>query len=636
MANTIITASFDREATLAEVRSKLGGLNLRHALSVVTKLASRYLWFPDSPELARYTNLLNLSILAKAVVLYASEDGRDLDLSNTNNNDILWLLKAVNSMQWFSRREVDANHCEALTSFLMRQGYARNFLGDHPVATVGRSFWMFYEHISLANDRKIDVNAAMRSVAGVSIHELWVLCAAIYAFYFMECSKDNGLWVFGADKFLDSPKAADVTALLTRAFRTIACTPDEVRQAYFTDAKYRHDGLPDEYWCSEFNILREFPIIALGNDQYCCPFPVFAWMRGTVGFYFDLVNHFGEIEKRKNKKNPNPLDNDMSRLLGDVFQEYVGEQLRSVASLAPHVKPEFTYKVGRQELRTPDWIIDRCPERPMFIECKARRPALQLQTRCTATDRENEVKSVIARAIKQCCVFIANLRGGHVPAIGTAAGRKYVYALVLYQSFPFHAFPKTRQTIDGLATALAPEWAKLRADVTFVPLSVQELEFALRVEKEKGVLIEDQLAAYSRYRESASFVVDEGGCPRFAMHFGDYVNQHWANGLGIGNEMLIRTWNRFSAFLFQELASESITDYHNRSRERWIKEVAYLRWINGGRQDGTHLSDWFASVQEYEELETALGMPPYRHTRMKQYNDIPGGFAGLGSVVAGR
>ena len=25
-------------------------------------------------------------------------------------------------------------------------------------------------------------------------------------------------------------------------------------------------------------------------------------------------------------------------------------------------------------------------------------------------------------------------------------------------------------------------------------------------------------------------------------------------------------------------------------------------------------------------------MPPYRHTRMKQYDDIPEGFAGLGPV----
>jgi hypothetical protein len=631
MSSTIVTASFDREVTLAELRSRLGGLNLRHALSVITKLASRHLWFPDSPELARYANLLNLSILAKAIVLYASDDGRDLDLSDTANNDLRWLLMAVNSMQWFSRAEADADRYEALASFLMRQGYARNFLGDHPVATVGRSFWMFYEHISQATEHGIDVNAAMQSLAGVSVHHLWVLCAAIYAFYFIECSKEGGPWVFGASQFLDSPNAEGISAILTRVLRRIALTPHEVRQTYLTNPKYRHDGLPDEYWCSEFNILRDFPIIALGNDQYCCPFPILAWMRGTVGFYFDLVNHFAEIEKRNNKRNPNPLDNDMSRLLGDVFQEYVGEQLRSIPSLAPHVKPEFTYNVGRQELRTPDWIIDRCPDRPIFIECKARRPAVRLYARCSVADRDKEIKAVIARAIKQCCVFVTNLRNGQV-TVSTASPRKCIFALVLYESFPFHAFPNTRKAIDRLVTALAPEWPSLRVDVTFVPLSVQELEFALLIEQERGILIEDQLEAYAAYRESAPFMVDYGGRPRFSLHFGDFINDRWASGLATKNQLLLRTWERFSAFLFQELSSESITDYHSRSRERWIKEAAYFRWVNGGRKEGTHLSDWFASVQEYEELEKALGMPPYRHTRMRQYDAISERFTGLGPI----
>ena len=235
MSSTIVTASFDREVTLAELRARLGSLNLRHALSIVTRLSSRRLWFPDSPGFARYANLLNLSILAKAIVLYASEDGQDLDLSDTENNDLQWLLMAVNSMQWHSRAEADADRYEALTSFMMRQGYARNFLGDHSVATVGRSFWMFYEHIPQANERNLDINAAMQIVAGVSVHDLWVLCGAIYAFYFMECSKDGGPWAFSADDFVDSPR--NVAALLTRVLRTIARSPEEVRQIYLTNAE---------------------------------------------------------------------------------------------------------------------------------------------------------------------------------------------------------------------------------------------------------------------------------------------------------------------------------------------------------------------------------------------------------------
>ena len=90
------------------------------------------------------------------------------------------------------------------------------------------------------------------------------------------------------------------------------------------------------------------------------------------------------------------------------------------------------------------------------------------------------------------------------------------------------------------------------------------------------------------------------------------------------------------ASFFQGLFSTSITDYHNRCREHWIREAAYFRWLNGGRREDTHLSDWFASVQEYKALESALEMPPYRHTRLKQYDDIPEGFVGLGPLCEDR
>jgi hypothetical protein len=89
--------------------------------------------------------------------------------------------------------------------------------------------------------------------------------------------------------------------------------------------------------------------------------------------------------------------------------------------------------------------------------------------------------------------------------------------------------------------------------------------------------------------------------------FGDYVNKHWASGLGMHNQTQVRTAERFLAFLFQELSSECTADYRNRARDRWIKEAAYFRWLNGGQQDGTHFVDWFASVHEYDALETTMG-----------------------------
>lgn len=165
--------------------------------------------------------------------------------------------------------------------------------------------------------------------------------------------------------------------------------------------------------------------------------------------------------------------------------------------------------------------------------------------------------------------------------------------------------------------------------MTFVPLSVQELEFAVRIEQEKGVLIEDQFASYALYRDAAPFMVDYHGMPRFSQHFGDYINDRWAAGLDSQNQVLIEAWNQFGAFLVEQLNGESRDEYRSRCRDRWIGEAAYFRWLNGGQRDDTHLADWFASVQEFDALEAELEMPPYQYSRLKEHYDIKERFSGL-------
>jgi hypothetical protein len=459
-------------------------------------------------------------------------------------------------MRWHGRIDAATDREEAWTSSQMREAYARLFLNDDPLSSVGRAFSMFYERLSPTNHRGIDVDSIMQSVAGISVHDLWVLCAAIYCFCYEECARDIGAWTFSPGNFVSSPKSAAVTASLRRVLQRIARTPSEIREIYLSSKKFHDDRLPAEYWSSEFNVLRDFPIIALGNDEYCCPFPFFAWARGSVGHYFDLANHFAEIEERTNRKNPNPFDNDMSRLLGEVFQEYVGEELRSLPALAPHLRPEFTYTVGKDKYQTLDWIITRFPGRPIFLECKARRPTLALQTRCSSADREKEIRSVVARSIKQLCVFIENLRDGHVPGLDSKT-TGCIFALVLYESFPFHALPNVRETVDRIACELAPNWASLRADVSFVPMSVQELEFAIQIEEMRRIPIEEQLTVYADYRDSAPFVVNHSGRPRFAQHFGDYANEHFANGLGMHNKRQLERAERFLEFMRRELFPET-------------------------------------------------------------------------------
>ena len=265
MTNTVVTTSFNRVVQLQEIKDRLAEIDTRSALGVVTKVASRQLWLPESPDVAAYVNLVNLSHLAKGVVLYCAENGRQMSLSSDEQGDLRWLLTAINSMQWYSREEIEADTDEAIISFLMRQTYVRNFVGDHPVAALGRAFAMFHELLARVNAGRVDIDAAMNAVAGVDCKDLWVFCSAVHFFYFLECARADGPWIFSPDFFQDSPKRAQLSATLRRVLTRIAKTPDEIRNLY-NGNKYHDPALPDEYWLSEFNVLRDFPVVRIGDD----------------------------------------------------------------------------------------------------------------------------------------------------------------------------------------------------------------------------------------------------------------------------------------------------------------------------------------------------------------------------------
>lgn len=618
MPRAIITTSFDRVVQLQEIVDRLAQIDIRSALAVVTKVSSRQLWFPESEELAAYINLVNLSHLAKAVVLYCAENGRPLNLASDEAGDLRWLLTAINSMQWYSRAEVEANNDEAIISFLVRQTYVRNFVGDHPVSSIARAYAMFYELLPALNRGRVDIDGAMQAVAGLDCHDLWVFCATIHIFYYLECTRPDGPWFFRPDFFADSPRRIELAAPLRRVLDRIARMPPEIR-ALYAGRKYHDASLPEEYWLSEFNILRDFPVVRIGPGDYCCPYPTFAWMRGAVGYYFDLVNHYADIERRANPRNPNPFDNIMSQVLGDVFQEYVGVHLRSLPLSATDLRAEFTYNVGRDELRSPDWMLLRLPMLPIYFECKARRPALPVQTRCRPADREAEIESVLSRALGQLTVFLRNVIAGRVPGLNLNGDWRVVYALVLYESFPFHALPDIRDAIDRIAERIEPEWRRFRNHVLFVPLSIQELELAVQIEKERGVLIEHQFQEYALYRRTAPRMVMSEGRPIFARHFLDYAFERWGTPANAPGEVCVEYWNRFCRLLYNLLYGEDLADYEARQRHQWIEENAYFRWLTAGGPPGAALDHWLAAEREYEELERSLGIPPYMAARLNAH-----------------
>lgn len=611
--------AFDEPVRLQELQDRLSELSLSEGLQIVTKLASRQLWFPDDLELAKKVNLVSLSLLAKAVVLYSAPDGRSFDTSLSDSNDLKWLLKAINSMSWYPRDEYNADNDSTIISFLMRQAYARHSVAEHPAPAMVRAFSMFHEH--LPPDTANELDDALRDGTGLSRTELWTLCSAIYTFYFIETVRDGGPWVITPDFFASSSKSDELQNTLRRALSTIAKTPQELRTVYNSKAKY-HDGtLPEEYWLSEFNILRDFPVVAIGEDKYCCPFPIFAWVRGAIGYYFDLVTQFAEKEKLANPKNPNPFDNRMGQIVGGQFQEYVGRQLRELSSARDCLRPEFKYQIGKDELDSPDWLLERVPDMPVLFECKARRPTLGMQARCTQADREGEANRVISRALAQLCTFLRHAEDGKTGAFQFGPDKRCVYALVLYDPFPFHALPAIRGIIDAQAEKKAAEWANLKKRVDFVPLSVQELELACLVEQHTGELLEHQLQKYARYRSNAKTRTGN----TLAQHFYEFALNEWNLGSEIMPRLSHHLWDRWCELAFNMIFGESLAEYEGVQKRRWIAESAYFRWINADKVHGHDVEHWIDAEREFETLSQQLGMAPYQEFRLRPHRAIQRG-----------
>jgi hypothetical protein len=621
MSRTILTSSFDRPVKLQEIKDRLAQIDFRAAIGVVTKLGSRQPWLPDTEMVVSRINLINLSLFAKAVVLYCSQQGRPLNSEPGDEGDLQWLFKALNSLQWYSKEEKETNLNEAIVSSLMRQAFVRNSVGEDPVAAMARAYCMFGELLPRVNGGRVDIDRAIESMSGVSCSDLWAFTSAIYVFSLIESANEDGPWVFTADFFQDSPDRELLAVRLQSVLDRIGKTQVDI-QAIALAPKYHDPALPEEYWSSEFNVLRDYPVVKLDERAYCCPYPIFAWMRGAIGFYFDLVTYHADEERKKNPRNKNPFDNVMSRVLGDVFQEYVGEHLKALVGAAESLRPEFTYMVGREEYRSPDWVFQRMPNLPVFFECKARRPSLGMQRRCNKQDRESEIKSVLSRALGQLTAFLGNVRDGRVPGFNIKADSKFLYVLVLYDLFPYHALPETREAIDTFAGQAAPEWDQFRDHVLFVPLSIQDLELSVQIELEKGVLIEDQLATYARYRSIAPKLVWRERLPHLPKHFLEFAIDEWKPQLDTPGRVIGKLWDRYTNSVYTSLYGGSLEELEAAERENWISDAAYFRWLNSSCLHGHAVEHWVDAEQEYADLVVSTGMSAQTAARLRYHHEI--------------
>ena len=128
---------------------------------------------------------------------------------------------------------------------------------------------MFHVRLKEATNHDVDLDTAMSKMIGVTPSDLWLLCYAIFIFYAFECAKKDGPWVLSPDSFLaNASDKGSLSLKLNEVLHLIAKSPQELRTIYDDSGKYQDEDLPTEYWTSEFNILRDFPLIKFDEEKY--------------------------------------------------------------------------------------------------------------------------------------------------------------------------------------------------------------------------------------------------------------------------------------------------------------------------------------------------------------------------------
>jgi hypothetical protein len=587
--SAVMLEDLGRSVSVEELRARVSTFDIGSGLRFVTVCSSMMLR-GMLEEWANRANPFNLPLLAKAFVLWGQTDGG----AQLTNDDGLWLLKAVNSLPWYSRVAAELDTDDSVLRMIIRQGFQRFYTDDPLDARIARTWMMFTELVREGKNTVDDPSGELRKLLGVSAEELWVIGFMIWAFHVNETASDGRNWFFDPNRLVqEGTRQQEMQTLLGRVLQTISRTPDEFRESYAAKPKYRDQTDREGYWVSEFNILRDLPVINLGNGRYASPFPSFAVTRAIDGFYYDLLEEYAN-RKRASGAGGNPYDNDLSNTLGGLFERYVGRQLRQLAAPDPQLRGEFKYGSKKEKKDSTDWILFRPGRLPVLFECKARESVLDVQRYADLDGLRAEVGKAIAKACKQMAKFIKAIDAKEQGLEQYEGQTRFVCAVILQAPIPFHMVPDIRKIIEEVLRGAEPAWATLRDRIEFVPMSIRELETGVATELRLGVAIEDQLVGYAKYRERASRVErwEDNGLPVFPRHLEEFLQEQYGGGRRVVNPLCTQVWGEFGDFCQRQIFGEGI-DAADQDVQELTRKLAHKLWELRDKPLGDDQRDWY-------------------------------------------
>ena len=164
----------------------------------------------------------------------------------------------------------------------------------------------------------------------------------------------------------------------------------------------------------EYNPLRGHPFLSGFGPGFLAPSSHLIAPKGSpLGLYYLGMAHFG---------------NSFAQELGDLFEQYIGRQLRLLPDAAVH--PEIIYL---DERRSVDWIVV-FDDLVLLVEVKSTRPTQQL--RLGVLDRTNAALRQLKHAHQQVETTAALITGRH-PSFTHIPADRPVHGLVVTME-PFH------------------------------------------------------------------------------------------------------------------------------------------------------------------------------------------------------
>ena len=171
------------------------------------------------------------------------------------------------------------------------RGFQRYYTDDPADARIARTWMMFHDLVREGGLTVPDPSGELKRLLGVSAKDLWVVGLMIWTIHVSVTSADRRKWVLDPRGFVqEGPRQEEMNALTRQVLGPhrphAGGVPPSLRGPR---SKPRSEADREGHWVSEFDILRDFPVVTLSDGMCIAPFPAFALTRAIDGFYYDLL-----------------------------------------------------------------------------------------------------------------------------------------------------------------------------------------------------------------------------------------------------------------------------------------------------------------------------------------------------------